>query len=81
MSHNELFETYDLNLTACLVALGYTIDTIKKEGTRCLFLFKKTDHLKESISDYWKQEIVINPHTLFDALKFIKSRIYAGDVN
>jgi|TARA_Y100000385_G_C12971727_1_gene584326 formylmethanofuran:tetrahydromethanopterin formyltransferase len=80
--NNNEFKTYDLNLTACMVALGHPIEKIHKQGgNRCQFCFKRSDKLKTDVLAYWKQAVVVNPHALFDALKFIKSRIYAGDID
>jgi hypothetical protein len=78
----NVFKTYDLNITACMVALGHPIEKIQKqEGGRCQFFFKRSDKLEADVIAYWKQEVVVNPHALFDALKFIKSRLYAGDID
>lgn len=82
LSDNNQFSTYDLNITACMVALGHPIEKIQKQGgSRCQFFFKRSDRLKADVIAYWKQEVLVNPHALFDALKFIKSRIYAGDID
>jgi len=65
-----------------MVSLGHPIEKIQKQGgSRCLFFFKRSDKLKDDVIAYWKQEVLVNPHALFDALKFIKSRIYAGDID
>lgn len=82
LSDNNQFSTYDLNITACMVALGHPIEKIQKQGgSRCQFFFKRSDTLKDDVIAYWKQEVLVNPHALFDALKFIKSRLYAGDID
>jgi hypothetical protein len=81
-TENDLFSTYDLNITACMVALGHSIEKIQKQGGgRCQFFFKRSDKLKDDVIAYWKQAVLVNPHALFDALKFMKSRIYAGDID
>ena len=81
-NEDDLFSTYDLNITACMVALGHSIEKIQRQGgSRCQFSFKRSDQLKKDVTDYWKQDLLVNPHALFDGLKFIKSRIYNGDIN
>lgn len=82
LTKNDQFSTHDLNITTCMVALGHPLEKINKQGNnRCLFMFNQTVKLKNDIHNYWKQDLLINPHSLFDSLKFIKSRIYNGEVD
>lgn len=82
-SNDDQFSTDDLTITACMVALGHPIEKIQKQGaSRCqLTLVERSDKLKDDVIAYWKQGVLVNPYTLFDALKFIKSRIYNGDID
>lgn len=74
------FSTFDLNLAACMVALGHSIENIEKtEGNRSQFIFKKSPDLETKVTAYWKQQLLVNPHDLFDSLKFIKSRLYINE--
>lgn len=78
MHMKQNFKTYDLNLTASMVAMGHTLDEVKKEpGGRSQFVFQKNKSLQKDITEYWKQELRLNPHALFDSLKYIKSRLYS----
>jgi hypothetical protein len=79
---NNQFSTHDLNITSCMVALGHPLEKINKQGGgRCQFFFIRSEKLKTDIVAYWKQDLLVNPHALFDGLKFIKSRIYNGEMN
>jgi len=79
MNQKNHFVTYDMSLSATLVALGHTLGEIQKEDSgRSKFFFKHTSKLKKDVFDYWKQELKVNPHSIFDSLKFIKSRLYSG---
>ena len=82
VADNDQFSTYDLNITACMVTLGHPLEKINRQGgSRCQFFFNRSEQLKNDILAYWKQDILVNPHALFDGLKFIKSRIYNGEVD
>ena len=77
----EFYSTHDLNLTSTLVALGHPIYEIKKGlSSRAKFVFLRTSILNKDISNYWNQDLKVNPHSIFNALSFIKSRIYDGDL-
>ena len=75
----DFFTTYDLNISAVLVALGHPLDHIeRKKNGKALFFFKSSPDIKKIIQNYWKQEITINPQKLFDSLKFLKNRLYSN---
>ncbi|MGE4169852.1 MAG: DUF5659 domain-containing protein [Candidatus Margulisiibacteriota bacterium] len=77
-TQTDCFSTFDLNLTACIVALGHPLEKIQKtEGNRSQFLFQRSQKLESDVTAYWKQDLLLNPHTIFDSLKFIKSRLYS----
>lgn len=80
MNQDEDFlTTYDLNISAVLVALGHPLDHLeRKDKGRALFFFKSSPAAKKAAQDYWKQEIKINPQKLFDSLKFLKNRLYSN---
>ena len=74
-----LFRTLDLNLSAVLVSLDAKIEKIEKnQKGKSLFYFKQSKELNSIIEKYWKQELKVNPQTLFNSLKFIKNRIYSS---
>ena len=76
------FISYDLNLTTSMLALGHKLDKIEKQTNgRALFFLERSNLLKEHILLFWKKELSINVHDLFDSLKFIKSRIYSQTID
>lgn len=79
MNFNEnFFKTHDLNISAVLVASGLPLDHIEKQSNgRVLFCFSSSPSIKTLFDAFWKQQITINPQKLFDALKFLKSRLYS----
>ena len=80
MNKNEdCFTTYDLNISAVLVAFGHPLDHIERQPNgKALFFFKPSAAIKKIAQNYWKQEITINPQKLFDSLKFLKNRLYSS---
>jgi len=76
---NELFTTYDLNLSAVLLAKGLVLEEVKKNPKgKSLFYFQKSKKLGKLIDEYWREEIKIKPQDLFNSLKSIKNRIYSN---
>lgn len=80
VQNEDHFATYDLPLSACMVALGHTIDYISREsdGGRAKFCFQRSERLQQDVTAYWKQELRISPKILFESLKFTKSLLYSG---
>ena len=78
MNH-DYFTTYDLNLSTALVASGFSLEKISKQGqSRGLFCFKKHPDLIPTIDRYYKDQLSISPRVLFDSLKAIKNRLYSN---
>lgn len=68
----------DLALVTIL-SLSFPIESVEKTNTRrVLFVFKKSQKLKEVIESYWRCELRIEPQQFFNQLKIIKTRIYAS---
>jgi hypothetical protein len=76
---SKLFQTQDLNLTAVLIVESFRLDDIEKnkEG-KATFIFCNSVSLQTKISQYWNNELLVNPQDLFNALKFLKNRIYSN---
>ena len=81
VTNNDQFSTHDLDITACMVALGHPLEEINKQGgTRCQFFFTRSEQLKNDVLAYWRQDLLVSPHALSAGLKFIKSRIHNEDI-
>lgn len=76
---SKLFQTQDLNLTAVLIVESFRLEDIEKnkEG-KATFIFHNSVSLQTKISQYWNNELLVNPQDLFNALKFLKNRIYSN---
>ena len=77
-TEKEYFKSSDLALAAVLF-LFFPLEGIDKENPRkALFLFEKDSdgHLDETITDYWRGELKVDPRRYFEALRQIKARLY-----
>lgn len=74
----QFFTTYDLNLSATLLSLGFKLEKIERKGSRGLFYFQRRTDLLEKIDSYFKDELSISPQSLFNNLKAIKNRLYSN---
>jgi len=77
-TEKEYFKSSDLALAAVLF-LFFPLEDIDKQNPRkALFLFEKdTDgRLDETVTDYWRGELKVEPRRYFEALRQIKARLY-----
>jgi len=75
----KLFSTYDLNLSAVLVAHGFSLAEVhKSEGGKAQFQFEQSEKLTALIDRYWQGKVRMNPQTLFTSIKSIKNRLYSN---
>lgn len=73
------YKTSDLALSAALVVVGHELVSLDRSlKPRVAFLFSRNESIDKHIQDYWSDQLVVNPKSYFDALKHLKSRIYAG---
>lgn len=79
ITNDETFETQDLNLSAVLIAKGFSLKDVNKnrEG-KATFSFKPHPNIFNTIQQYWNHELLLNPQDLFNALKLLKNRIYSN---
>ncbi len=73
----ETYKTSDLALATTL-SLYFPIEEIERiDSKRVQVVFERVTKLDQTISDYWKGSLVVEPHRFFDQLKVIKTRIYS----
>jgi hypothetical protein len=73
------FQTQDLNLSAVLIAKSFKLQDIEKNSEgKATFLFCNSASLQKIISQYWNNELLVNPQDLFNVLKLLKNRIYSN---
>jgi hypothetical protein len=76
----NLYYTNDISLSASLLCLGFELEMIdKKDRSKSVFVFKKTDELNQAIKNYWSNKLSLNPKDFFNCLKELKTRIYSSE--
>lgn len=72
----DYYSSSDLGLTVVL-SLYFPIDSIDKSNPqKAVFFFKREDGLDDLIANYWARRLQIEPQTLLNQLKAIKTRLY-----
>lgn len=72
-----LYETTDLNLASALLASGHSLTALRHEGAgRYRFCFTETPELLKIAKTYWNRKLAIEPQTLFECQRTLKSRIH-----
>lgn len=77
LDENNHYSTSDLALATTL-SLFYPLKTIDRTNPhKAQFSFKRGEKLNQLIEAFWRKELKVDPLTYFNALKTIKSRLYA----
>jgi hypothetical protein len=71
------YSTKDFYCAAYLIAAGAEVDSYKMEGDQMVFLFQDTPRLQGLATSYYGLTANINPVAYGNALKNLKSAIYA----
>ncbi len=73
------FETSDMFLAATLQTLGFGISHLEwRDQQRCVFLFENSNGLEQAVRSYWDQSLCVEPQSLLNGLKSVKTRLYAS---
>lgn len=76
-SNKNIYETRSLTLSSTLICLGFKLDAALKDNFgRTKFIFRNTPELEEILTLFWKKDLKVEPNSLFEAQKFLKSKIY-----
>lgn len=76
------FSTRDIYISSVLKQSGISLIRIESNGKQGIFVFKASEKIKEIISAYFNNELRIDPHSLFETWKSLKSMAFSaiGDV-
>lgn len=77
MNHTE-YQTRDIYLSVILKSFNIPLLRIESNGRQGIFVFKSTDELEQIISQYFNNELKLNPRAVFDNWKSLKSQAYAA---
>jgi len=74
-----IYTSSDLGCSAALVACGYALlDLDRSNPRRIVFIFKGSIELSQTEQDFWGGSLLVPARQYFDAIKLLKSRIYAS---
>jgi hypothetical protein len=76
LKDKDYFTTPDLNLTACLLCLGYELTAIDRARDQKLFIIKRDEGLDEMVREYFAHHLTVDPLQLVHTLKDLKTRLY-----
>jgi hypothetical protein len=72
------YTSRDFYLSAYLLAVGSELESYQKDTTgKTTFVFRSTPELNKQIQKFYALEAMINPVTYGNALRNLKSMIYA----
>ncbi len=79
--NKEFYTTADLALVAVLLLfMPDSLEVCDRANPRKVFFaFRRSDHLDDLVSKYWKRELAVEPQDFFNQLKLAKVRIYGHD--
>lgn len=78
LNGSKSYQTADLALAALLVNQDQALVSLDRtDERRALFVFNNSPAVIAIAAGYWNGSILVEPRTYFEAIKFIKSRLYA----
>ncbi|OGQ50778.1 MAG: hypothetical protein A3J24_01520 [Deltaproteobacteria bacterium RIFCSPLOWO2_02_FULL_53_8] len=75
------FKTRDLYLAVVLKSSGIPIARLESSGPRAVFVFKETAQLDEISTKFFNRELRIEPRSLFDEWRSLKSMAFVATGN
>ena len=76
---NKEFITSDIALSASLVCLNFKLLYLDRSGSssNIKFVFENKPEIEKVVNQYWNNELLINPRSLFDNYKMLKKRLFS----
>jgi len=76
LTESGYYQTADLSCAAAL-ALSFPIESVDRTNTRrSYFIFARTEALDETVRQYQRGELLVEPRSYFNAIKDLKVRLY-----
>lgn len=72
-----MFKTKDFYLAATLIDEQYEIQDHQIEDGKTIFFFEDTPELRQTVQNYFYDQLTVTPHQFQMAIKTAKSIIYA----
>ena len=74
---NNVFTTYDLGLSAAILASGYKLKNLDRTNRRALFVFEHKSGIDVTANKFLADELRVKARSYFDSLKALKSKLYS----
>mgnify|MGYP001561074485 CR=1 FL=1 len=78
MNNQAEYSTRDIYISVILKSLNIPLLRIESNGRQGIFVFKSSEALENIISQYFNGELKLNPRTVFDNWKALKSQAFAA---
>ena len=78
MNQQSEYSTRDIYISVVLKSLNIPLLRIESNGRQGIFVFKSTEAIERIVSQYFNGELKLNPRTVFDNWKALKSQAFAA---
>ncbi len=78
-NYDSLLETSSLPLAGAIICSGISLDSVLKgQDGKATFVFNRSNNpnLEQITRDFWQKTLMIEPNSFWEAIRFLKSRIY-----
>lgn len=72
----SVFETSDFYLACYLRCIGYTLDDVRRDGRRMIFVFQDKPGRKADMMAFFGENAEVNPLRFVSAIKDLKTLIH-----
>ena len=72
------FKTKDFYLAALLFLKKYPLRDHEEDNGKTVFYFQDSDELRDTVQDYFYDQLTVSPHQYQEAIKMAKSIIYSS---
>ena len=72
----KVFETSDFYLACFLRYVGFDLTELRREGKRCVFVFRDKKERQANIMDFYNNKTTIHPLSFIGTIKDMKSIIH-----
>lgn len=76
ITYSRLYRTKDQYLASTLYAFGLKLDSSEWANNACFFVFEDRKKCEEIVRRYYSGELRIDPRSVWDGFKTIKSIIF-----
>jgi hypothetical protein len=75
-NENKFYKTKDCSVSSMLDCMGIKLNSVEWDSGSMYFFFENKQKCEEVVDKYYRDELKVNPKSLFDSSRNIKSIIY-----